>query len=59
MRRWEGVSLAGRILFNLNIFSSNQACKALYWRIGAAQLSERLAKSDGTAHQVGPVCSAL
>ena len=59
MCMWEGVSLSGRIVFNLNIFSSNQACKALYWRIGGARLSERLAKSDGTARQVGPVCSAL
>jgi hypothetical protein len=34
-------------VFNLNIFSSNQACKALYWRIGGARFSEpQLAKSS-------------
>jgi len=38
--------LRGKIIFNLNIFSSNAACKPLYWSLPGASISRRLDKSD-------------
>jgi hypothetical protein len=53
-RGWPSVKrLRGKILFNLNLFSSNMACKELYWKAAGASFSARLPKSDRVAKDVG------
>jgi len=54
VRGWPKVAdLRGKILFNLNLFSSNAACKPLYWGLEGANFAGRLAKSDTLAEDVG------
>ena len=51
-RGWPRVTdMRGKIVFNLNLFSSNAACKPLYFGMGGASYVKRLEFSDGLAEQ--------
>ena len=51
-RGWPRVAdMRGKIVFNLNLFSSNAACKPLYFSMGGASYAKRLEFSDRLAEQ--------
>eukprot|EP00937_MAST-01D_sp_MAST-1D-sp2_P007070 g7070.t1 len=53
-RGWPRVdALTGRVLFNLNVFSSNEACKQLYFAAEGASYDARLPYADSYAEEIG------